>query len=165
MFTVFRCRRSGSSTSRLNVSLQRKRPAESARRKSETGNKLSCRIKICTTKILEKHIDFKVPFLELLKVLYLLSLLFYQIFAVAVLLSWTQFYPLSCYSFPTLFIFSLFSLFWIKHLFNWCTNNPATSKAFSLCLSFSFSAFARYPNGVVVHYFCCKDRNACPTEQ
>ncbi|XP_037097091.1 vam6/Vps39-like protein isoform X2 [Syngnathus acus] len=26
------------------------------------------------------------------------------------------------------------------------------------------SAFARYPNGVVVHYFCCKDRNACPTE-
>uniref|UniRef100_A0A8D3AA41 VPS39 subunit of HOPS complex n=1 Tax=Scophthalmus maximus TaxID=52904 RepID=A0A8D3AA41_SCOMX len=27
------------------------------------------------------------------------------------------------------------------------------------------SAFARYPNGVVVHYFCCKDRNACPTEQ
>ncbi|KAF1374476.1 hypothetical protein PFLUV_G00229490 [Perca fluviatilis] len=27
------------------------------------------------------------------------------------------------------------------------------------------SAFARYPNGVVVHYFCCKDRSACPTEQ
>uniref|UniRef100_A0A8C4F933 VPS39 subunit of HOPS complex n=1 Tax=Dicentrarchus labrax TaxID=13489 RepID=A0A8C4F933_DICLA len=27
------------------------------------------------------------------------------------------------------------------------------------------SAFARYPNGVVVHYFCCKDRNMCPTEQ
>lgn len=27
------------------------------------------------------------------------------------------------------------------------------------------SAFARYPNGVVVHYFCCKDRNVCPTEQ
>uniref|UniRef100_A0AAY4AFE2 CNH domain-containing protein n=1 Tax=Denticeps clupeoides TaxID=299321 RepID=A0AAY4AFE2_9TELE len=27
------------------------------------------------------------------------------------------------------------------------------------------SAFARYPNGVVVHYFCCKDRNICPTEQ
>ncbi|XP_061553001.1 vam6/Vps39-like protein isoform X2 [Phycodurus eques] len=26
------------------------------------------------------------------------------------------------------------------------------------------SAFARYSNGVVVHYFCCKDRNACPTE-
>ncbi|KAJ8401124.1 hypothetical protein AAFF_G00387060 [Aldrovandia affinis] len=26
------------------------------------------------------------------------------------------------------------------------------------------SAFARYPNGVVVHYFCCKDRNKCPTE-
>ncbi|XP_058847250.1 vam6/Vps39-like protein isoform X1 [Acipenser ruthenus] len=26
------------------------------------------------------------------------------------------------------------------------------------------SAFARYPNGVVVHYFCCKDRSACPTE-
>lgn len=26
------------------------------------------------------------------------------------------------------------------------------------------SAFARYPNGVVVHYFCCKDRNVCPTE-
>lgn len=27
------------------------------------------------------------------------------------------------------------------------------------------SAFARYPNGIVVHYFCCKDRNTCPTEQ
>ncbi|XP_060938877.1 vam6/Vps39-like protein isoform X1 [Limanda limanda] len=27
------------------------------------------------------------------------------------------------------------------------------------------SAFARYPNGVVVHYFCCKDRTLCPTEQ
>nr|XP_046269052.1 vam6/Vps39-like protein isoform X2 [Scatophagus argus] len=27
------------------------------------------------------------------------------------------------------------------------------------------SAFARYPNSVVVHYFCCKDRNVCPTEQ
>uniref|UniRef100_A0A1A8PJ20 Vacuolar protein sorting 39 homolog n=1 Tax=Nothobranchius rachovii TaxID=451742 RepID=A0A1A8PJ20_9TELE len=27
------------------------------------------------------------------------------------------------------------------------------------------SAFARYPNGVVVHYFCCKDRSMCPTEQ
>uniref|UniRef100_A0A3P9C067 VPS39 subunit of HOPS complex n=1 Tax=Maylandia zebra TaxID=106582 RepID=A0A3P9C067_9CICH len=27
------------------------------------------------------------------------------------------------------------------------------------------SAFARYPNGVVVHYFCCKDRNICPAEQ
>lgn len=27
------------------------------------------------------------------------------------------------------------------------------------------SAFARYPNGVVVHYFCCKDRNTCPTDQ
>ncbi|XP_066525938.1 vam6/Vps39-like protein [Hoplias malabaricus] len=26
------------------------------------------------------------------------------------------------------------------------------------------SAFARYPNGVVVHYFCCKDRSVCPTE-
>lgn len=26
------------------------------------------------------------------------------------------------------------------------------------------SAFARYPNGVVVHYFCCKDRNTCPAE-
>ncbi|XP_056111844.1 vam6/Vps39-like protein isoform X1 [Rhinichthys klamathensis goyatoka] len=26
------------------------------------------------------------------------------------------------------------------------------------------SAFARYPNGVVVHYFCCKDRNMCPAE-
>ncbi|XP_050989196.1 vam6/Vps39-like protein [Labeo rohita] len=26
------------------------------------------------------------------------------------------------------------------------------------------SAFARYPNGVVVHYFCCKDRNVCPAE-
>ncbi|KAL0969488.1 hypothetical protein UPYG_G00227960 [Umbra pygmaea] len=27
------------------------------------------------------------------------------------------------------------------------------------------SAFARYPNSVVVHYFCCKDRGVCPTEQ
>uniref|UniRef100_A0A8C5DKE3 CNH domain-containing protein n=1 Tax=Gouania willdenowi TaxID=441366 RepID=A0A8C5DKE3_GOUWI len=27
------------------------------------------------------------------------------------------------------------------------------------------SAFARYPNGVVVHYFCCEDRTMCPTEQ
>nr|XP_024003235.1 LOW QUALITY PROTEIN: vam6/Vps39-like protein [Salvelinus alpinus] len=27
------------------------------------------------------------------------------------------------------------------------------------------SAFARYSNGVVVHYFCCKDRGVCPTEQ
>ncbi|KAA0711496.1 Vam6/Vps39-like protein [Triplophysa tibetana] len=26
------------------------------------------------------------------------------------------------------------------------------------------SAFARYPNGVVVHYFCCKDRSTCPSE-
>lgn len=26
------------------------------------------------------------------------------------------------------------------------------------------SAFARYPNGVVVHYFCCKDRSVCPAE-
>ncbi|XP_042194191.1 vam6/Vps39-like protein isoform X2 [Callorhinchus milii] len=26
------------------------------------------------------------------------------------------------------------------------------------------SAFARYPNAVVVHYFCCKDRTACPAE-
>uniref|UniRef100_A0A672REH7 Vam6/Vps39-like protein n=1 Tax=Sinocyclocheilus grahami TaxID=75366 RepID=A0A672REH7_SINGR len=26
------------------------------------------------------------------------------------------------------------------------------------------SAFARYPNGVVVHYFCCKDRSLCPEE-
>ncbi|XP_026141085.1 vam6/Vps39-like protein isoform X2 [Carassius auratus] len=26
------------------------------------------------------------------------------------------------------------------------------------------SAFARYPNGVVVHYFCCKDRGVCPEE-
>uniref|UniRef100_A0A672NGW2 Vam6/Vps39-like protein n=1 Tax=Sinocyclocheilus grahami TaxID=75366 RepID=A0A672NGW2_SINGR len=26
------------------------------------------------------------------------------------------------------------------------------------------SAFARYPNGVVVHYFCCKDRSMCPAE-
>ncbi|XP_070577538.1 vam6/Vps39-like protein [Ptychodera flava] len=24
------------------------------------------------------------------------------------------------------------------------------------------SAFARYPNGVIVHYYCCKDRNVCP---
>lgn len=34
-----------------------------------------------------------------------------------------------------------------------------------LCLILSFSAFARYPNGVVVHYFCCKDRTVCPAEQ
>ncbi|XP_016892880.1 vam6/Vps39-like protein isoform X2 [Cynoglossus semilaevis] len=27
------------------------------------------------------------------------------------------------------------------------------------------SAFARYPNSVVVHYFCCKDRTVCPSEQ
>lgn len=27
------------------------------------------------------------------------------------------------------------------------------------------SAFARYPNGVVVHYFCCRDRSVCPAEQ
>ncbi|XP_078593471.1 vam6/Vps39-like protein isoform X1 [Branchiostoma floridae x Branchiostoma japonicum] len=26
------------------------------------------------------------------------------------------------------------------------------------------SAFARYPNGVIVHYFCCKDRNVCPVD-
>uniref|UniRef100_A0A8C1L0T5 VPS39 subunit of HOPS complex n=1 Tax=Cyprinus carpio TaxID=7962 RepID=A0A8C1L0T5_CYPCA len=26
------------------------------------------------------------------------------------------------------------------------------------------SAFARYPNSVVVHYFCCKDRSVCPAE-
>lgn len=24
------------------------------------------------------------------------------------------------------------------------------------------SVFACYPNGVVVHYICCKDRNVCP---
>lgn len=24
------------------------------------------------------------------------------------------------------------------------------------------SAFARYPNGVIVHYYCCKDRKVCP---
>ncbi|XP_060790315.1 vam6/Vps39-like protein isoform X2 [Neoarius graeffei] len=27
------------------------------------------------------------------------------------------------------------------------------------------SAFARYPNGVVVHYFCREDRSLCPTDQ
>ena len=27
-----------------------------------------------------------------------------------------------------------------------------------------FSAFARYPNGVVVHYFCCKDPKVCPLD-
>uniref|UniRef100_H3ABJ6 VPS39 subunit of HOPS complex n=1 Tax=Latimeria chalumnae TaxID=7897 RepID=H3ABJ6_LATCH len=26
------------------------------------------------------------------------------------------------------------------------------------------SAFARYPSGIVVHYFCCKDRSVCPAE-
>ncbi|XP_071963059.1 vam6/Vps39-like protein [Antedon mediterranea] len=26
------------------------------------------------------------------------------------------------------------------------------------------SAFARYPNGVVVHYYCCQDRNICPVD-
>jgi len=26
------------------------------------------------------------------------------------------------------------------------------------------SAFARYPNGVIVHYYCCKDRRICPTD-
>ena len=26
------------------------------------------------------------------------------------------------------------------------------------------SAFAMYPNGVVVHYYCCKDRRTCPPE-
>lgn len=26
------------------------------------------------------------------------------------------------------------------------------------------SAFAMYPNGVVVHYYCCKDRRECPPE-
>lgn len=24
------------------------------------------------------------------------------------------------------------------------------------------SVFACYPNGVVVHYACCKDKNVCP---
>ncbi|XP_006825770.1 vam6/Vps39-like protein [Saccoglossus kowalevskii] len=24
------------------------------------------------------------------------------------------------------------------------------------------SAFARYPNGIIVHFYCCKDRNFCP---
>lgn len=42
---------------------------------------------------------------------------------------------------------------------------PTGKKRSHLCLSLCFSAFARYPNGVVVHYFCCKDRNVCPTEQ
>ncbi|KAI8483377.1 Vam6/Vps39-like protein, partial [Branchiostoma belcheri] len=28
----------------------------------------------------------------------------------------------------------------------------------------SQNAFARYPNGVIVHYFCCKDRNVCPVD-
>ncbi|XP_077997895.1 vam6/Vps39-like protein [Glandiceps talaboti] len=26
------------------------------------------------------------------------------------------------------------------------------------------SAFARYPNGIIVHYYCCKDRNVCPVD-
>ena len=26
------------------------------------------------------------------------------------------------------------------------------------------SAFARYPNGVIVHYYCCKDETVCPPE-
>ncbi|KAJ8039011.1 Vam6/Vps39-like protein [Holothuria leucospilota] len=26
------------------------------------------------------------------------------------------------------------------------------------------SAFARYPNGVIVHYYCCKDRKICPVD-
>ena len=26
------------------------------------------------------------------------------------------------------------------------------------------SAFARYPNGIIVHYYCCKDRRICPTD-
>lgn len=26
------------------------------------------------------------------------------------------------------------------------------------------SAFAMYPNGVIVHYYCCKDRRVCPTD-
>ena len=26
------------------------------------------------------------------------------------------------------------------------------------------SAYARYPNGVIVHYYCCKDRRICPPE-
>ncbi|KAK3093225.1 hypothetical protein FSP39_012933 [Pinctada imbricata] len=26
------------------------------------------------------------------------------------------------------------------------------------------SAFARYPNGVIVHYYCCKDRKVCPVD-
>ena len=26
------------------------------------------------------------------------------------------------------------------------------------------SAFARYPNGVIVHYYCCKDPLVCPVE-
>lgn len=35
-----------------------------------------------------------------------------------------------------------------------------------ICIFFNLhSAFARYPNSVVVHYFCCKDRTLCPTEQ
>ena len=41
MFCVYRCRRSASSTSRLNVSLLKKRPAGSARRKQATGNFVS----------------------------------------------------------------------------------------------------------------------------
>ena len=31
-------------------------------------------------------------------------------------------------------------------------------------LIFHFSAFARYPNGVVVHYYCCKDPKVCPVD-
>lgn len=54
----------------------------------------------------------------------------------------------------------------MKRLFFCCdavSDDDANGKTFVYL--FSFSAFARYPNGVVVHYFCCKDRTVCPTEQ
>lgn len=88
---ISRCRRSEFSTSRSNVSSRMKRPAESAKRKSEPGEGGPER-------------DARV-----------------------------------CWG-------------------------PLPSQL-SACLRLSFSAFARYPNGVVVHYFCCKNRTACPSEQ
>jgi len=33
-----------------------------------------------------------------------------------------------------------------------------------LLSGFCCSAFARYPNGVIVHYYCCKDETVCPPE-
>lgn len=29
---------------------------------------------------------------------------------------------------------------------------------------FYFSAFVRYPNGVIVHYYCCRDTKECPVD-